>query len=43
MFAKNNPELYLPLREQLVLSGAKTDIKDQYGKKADDYFAAAKK
>lgn len=39
LFAKNNPDVFLQIREQLVLSGAKTDIKDQYGKKADDYFA----
>ena len=39
LFAKHNAEIYQAVRSRLVADGAETDLKDQYGKTADDYFA----
>ncbi|MBR6356354.1 MAG: ankyrin repeat domain-containing protein [Alphaproteobacteria bacterium] len=39
LFAKNNPDIYLQVRERLTEIGANAGIKDQYSKTADDYFA----
>lgn len=43
LFAKNNPNLYLQVREKLAENNADTKTKDQYGKTADDYFTTHRK
>ena len=39
LFAKHNAEIYQALRARLSAEGAEIDLKDQYSKTADDYFA----